>query len=55
MNLLAQPLGGGPSKPFTHFTDGKRLFDFAWSPDFKRLAITRGQQLTDIVLVKGFK
>jgi hypothetical protein len=54
-NLLAQPLDGGLPKPFTHFTDGKILFDFAWSPDFNRLAITRGRELMDIVVVRGFK
>jgi hypothetical protein len=38
----------------TRFTD-KDIVDFAWSPDGAHLAITRRTQLSDMVLIKGFR
>ena len=45
---------GGPPHPLTTFTD-KNIVDFAWSPDGKRLAMTRGRIVFDIVLMKGIR
>jgi WD40-like Beta Propeller Repeat len=39
---------------FSRFTD-KTIKDFSWSPDGKRLGITRGTALADMVLIKGIR
>jgi hypothetical protein len=49
-----QPIDGGAPHSLTKFTD-KTINDFAWSPDDKRLAITRGASLADLVLIKGIR
>ena len=54
MNIWVQPIDGGAPYPLTKFTD-KTINDFAWSPDGKRLGITRGVGLADIVLIKGIR
>ena len=54
MNIWVQPIDGGVPHPLTKFTD-KTILDFAWSPDGKRLGITRGVGLADIVLIKGIR
>jgi len=54
-NIWVQPLDGSEPQPFTQFTDGRRIFDFAWSRDGERLAIARGTLSTDIVLFKGLR
>jgi len=53
-NIWVQPIDGGARHPLTKFTE-KAIIDFAWSPDGKRLAITRGTSLADIVLIKGIR
>lgn len=53
-NIWVQPIDGGPPHPLTRFTD-KTINYFAWSPDGRRLAITRGTTLADIVLIKGIR
>jgi len=50
-NLWAQPLDGSASKPLTHFT-ANRIFRFVFSPDGSRLAIERGEEESDVVLLK---
>jgi eukaryotic-like serine/threonine-protein kinase len=55
LNLWAQSLDGGPPRQLTHFTDGRRITDFAWSRDGKRLAIALATTTNDIVLFKGLK
>ena len=53
-NLLSQPLEGGPPKQLTNFkTD--TVFRFAWSPDGKQLAMTRGTVTYDVVLLNNLK
>jgi serine/threonine protein kinase/Tol biopolymer transport system component len=53
-NLWRQPLGGGSPVPMTNFrTDD--LFDFAFSADFKRVALARGKETSDLVLISGFR
>lgn len=50
--LMLQPLEGGEPQPLTDFqTDD--IFSFAWSPDGTRLAMIRGRQLTDVVLIRA--
>jgi len=31
------------------------IFDFAWSPDGKQLALTRGSQSSDVILISDFR
>ena len=52
-NVWEQPVEGGPPKPVTHFTSDK-IFLFDWSRD-GRLALSRGTELTDAVLIKNFQ
>jgi eukaryotic-like serine/threonine-protein kinase len=52
-NIWDQPVAGGPPKPVTHFTSDK-IFYFAWSRD-GRLALSRGTDTTDAVLIKNFQ
>jgi TolB protein len=47
--LWRQPLDGGPPQKLIDFPD--RIFTFAWSPDGKHLAVGRGKQLGDAILV----
>ena len=53
-NIWVQPIDGGAPHPLTTFTD-KAIDDFAWSPDGKRLAITRRTTQSDMVLIKGIR
>jgi Tol biopolymer transport system component len=53
-NIWVQPIDGGAPHPLTTFTN-MTINDFAWSPDGKRLAITRGTTLADMVLIKGIR
>jgi Tol biopolymer transport system component len=52
MNLWKQPVSGGPPKQITHFHDHIAAYD--WSPDGKRLAITRYHYSSDAVLIGNF-
>jgi Tol biopolymer transport system component len=52
-NVWEQPVAGGPQKPVTHFTSDK-IFWFDWSRD-GRLALSRGTESTDAVLIKNFR
>jgi Tol biopolymer transport system component len=52
-NVWEQPVAGGPPKPVTHFTSDK-IFYFDWSHD-GRLALSRGTEPTDAVLIKNFR
>ncbi|MGI8785699.1 MAG: protein kinase domain-containing protein [Acidobacteriota bacterium] len=49
-NLWNQPIVGGPPKQVTHFTSS-RIFNFAWSPDGKKLVLSRGEETADVVLI----
>ena len=49
-NIWSQPLDGGSPKRITDFkTD--RIFSFDWSKDGKQLALSRGTQTSDVVLL----
>jgi len=53
-NIWVQAIAGGPPRTLTKFTE-KMVQDYAWSPDGKRLAVTRTTQLADMVLIKGIR
>lgn len=52
-NIWEQKLSGGDLVPLTKFTSGD-MFAFAWSPDGKQLAFSRGQRKTDVVMMSEF-
>jgi Tol biopolymer transport system component len=54
-NITVHPLDGSPERQLTHFTDSRRVIDFAWSRDGKRLAVARNSISQDIVLFRGIK
>jgi eukaryotic-like serine/threonine-protein kinase len=49
-NIWAQPIDGGPPRQLTDFTAGQ-IFNFAWSKDGRQLALARGSQTSDVVLI----
>lgn len=49
-NLWSQSISGGPPKQLTHFDSG-HIFAFAWSADFRQLAIARGEITRDVVTI----
>ncbi len=49
-NLWSQPLDGGPPKQVTDFKS-EQIFSFAWSRDGKQLALARGVETGDVVLI----
>ncbi len=49
-NIWNQPLDGGPPKQVTDFRSDE-IFSFAWSRDGKQLALARGIETGDVVLV----
>jgi Tol biopolymer transport system component len=53
-NIVAQPLDGGAPKQLTDFK-ADRIFSFAYSPDGKQLALSRGTVTSDVVLIKDFR
>jgi serine/threonine protein kinase len=53
-NLWEQYLDGRPPRALTHFADAQ-ILEFAWSPDGKRLVLSRGHIADDIVLLKGLR
>jgi serine/threonine protein kinase len=53
-NIWAQPLEGGKPAPLTDFKSD-RIFNFAWSNDGKQLAIARGSETSDVVLIRDIR
>jgi Tol biopolymer transport system component/tRNA A-37 threonylcarbamoyl transferase component Bud32 len=53
-NIWIQRLSGGDPVPLTNFPSGK-IFAFAWSKDGKQLAISRGQQKSDVIMMSNFR
>jgi serine/threonine protein kinase/Tol biopolymer transport system component len=53
-NLWELPLAGGKPRQLTKFTTG-RTFGFAYSPDRKRLFLSRGTRTGDVTLIRGFR
>jgi Tol biopolymer transport system component len=54
LNIWVQAIDGGSPRRLTTFTD-RKIFDFAWSPDGRRLAVTRQTDLADVVLITGIR
>jgi Tol biopolymer transport system component len=53
-NIWAQSLDGSPPKQLTNFTTDQ-IFAYAWSRDGKQLACARGNQNSDVVLIKTIR
>lgn len=53
-NVWSLPLDGGQPRQLTNFKDD-RIFWFDWSRDGKYLAVTRGVETNDVVLINNFK
>jgi Tol biopolymer transport system component/predicted Ser/Thr protein kinase len=53
-NIWRLPLDGGEPSQVTHF-EADFIQDYAWSPDGKRLVLSRGRTTQDIVLLKNFR
>jgi Tol biopolymer transport system component/DNA-binding winged helix-turn-helix (wHTH) protein len=53
-NIWSQPVGGGQPTRITDFTSD-RIFRFAWSRDGTRLAVERGVDIRDAVVITDFK
>jgi Tol biopolymer transport system component len=51
-NIWRQPIDGSPPVQVTKFDTG-RIFNFAFSPDGKQLALSRGSVNSDVVLIKN--
>ena len=51
-NIWGQPIDGSPPVQVTDFKDG-RTFNFAFSPDGKQLALSRGTFNSDVVLIEN--
>jgi len=46
---LRQPLAGGEPEKLFDFPD--RIFNFAWSKDWKNFVVSRGKQQGDAILI----
>jgi Tol biopolymer transport system component len=53
-NIWQQKLTGGAPKQITNFESGL-IFDFDWSHDGKQLALTRGSESSDVILIRNFR
>jgi len=53
-NLWTQPIDGSPRRQLTNFT-AERIFAFDIARDHKQIALSRGRQTSDVVLINGFK
>jgi len=53
-NIWRQKLSGGPPKQITNFGSGQ-IFGFAWSHDGRQLALTRGSESSDVILISDFR
>lgn len=52
-NIWVQPIAGGPPRQLTNF-DSELIYNFAFSRD-GRLAMSRGHQVSDVVLISSVK
>ncbi|HXF41920.1 MAG TPA: protein kinase [Blastocatellia bacterium] len=53
-NIWAQPIDGGAPKQLTDF-QSDYIYSWSWSGDGKQLAIARGAQTSDVVLIRDFR
>ena len=51
-NIWVWPIDGGPVRQVTTFTDDRAIQDFNWSHDGQKLAVTRGSNVPDVVMLK---
>jgi TolB protein len=49
-NIWSMPAEGGEPRQLTNFSSGQ-IFFYAWSPDGNSLAVARGQETSDVVLM----
>jgi eukaryotic-like serine/threonine-protein kinase len=52
-NLWEQPLTGGEPRQLTNFSSG-RIFDFTWARNGKQLLLAKGNQSSDVILIRNF-
>ena len=50
-NIWTRPIHGKGEKQVTHFTSA-RIFRFAWSADGTKLALERGEDIQDVVVIR---
>jgi serine/threonine protein kinase len=53
-NIWQQSLAGGAPKQITNFGAGQ-IFDFEWSRDGRQLALTRGSESSDVIMMRNFR
>ncbi len=53
-NIWQHKLTGGPPKQITHFKSGL-IFAFDWSRDGKQLALARGSESSNVILISNFR
>ena len=53
-NVWSQPIDGGPRKQITNF-QSEDIYSFAWTRDGKQIALARGIEVGDVVLIKNFR
>ena len=53
-NIWRQPIDGSPPSQITNFTE-RRIFNFAYSPNGKQLALSRGTFNRDAILISNFE
>jgi Tol biopolymer transport system component len=53
-NIWSQPIDGSPAKPVTNFKS-LWIYDYTPAPDGRQVALARGDQYQDIVLIKDFR
>ena len=53
-NIWQQKLTGGTPKQITNFDSGQ-IFGFDWSRDGRQLALTRGSESSDVILISNFR
>ena len=54
VNVWAQPIDGGRPRQLTDFKSDQTFF-FDWSRDGRTLALARGTQTSDVVMITDFK
>jgi Tol biopolymer transport system component len=51
-NIWEQPLDGGAPRQLTKLAE-RDIFEFSWSSDGSRLLLSRGNYVSNMVLLKG--
>jgi Tol biopolymer transport system component len=51
-NLWQQPLDGSAGRSITSFKS-EHIWDYHWSPDGSKLALVRGHEDSDVVLIRS--